>query len=153
MACLVVTLLVVVVEMSGSLTLVLHTMSRGTPSGCLTVPPVGKERLVIGDMTTTGIDCFGKLSLLINIPGGDTHMRLSNVAYVSGVCFNLFSLHTVMPKCRVTMGNEGVHVLGGSVSFVRRDTGQHCFATGVTDLPIAHAVWSPAATTYRHQRS
>ena len=49
--------------------------------------PVGKERLVIGDMTMMGVECFGKLSLLMHCQGGDTHVRLTNAAYVPGVQF------------------------------------------------------------------
>ena len=94
----------------------------GDPSGMFDCkpPPVGKERLVIGDMTMVGVECFGKLSLLMHCQGGDTHVRLTNVAYVPGVQLNLFSLHAVMSKCRATMDTKGVHMLGGSVSFVRR---------------------------------
>ena len=107
--------------------------------GC-TPPPVGKERLVIGDMTMMGAECFGKLSLLMNCQGGDTHLRLTNVAYVPGVQFNSFSLHAVMSKCRVTMETKRVHMLGGSVSFVRREAGSYCSATRITDPPMANAV-------------
>ena len=71
----------------------------GDPTGMFDCkpPPVGKERLVIGDMTMMGVECFGKLSLLMHFQGGDTHARLTNVAYVPGVQFNLFSLHAVIP--------------------------------------------------------
>ena len=87
----------------------------GDPTGMFDCkpPPVGKERLVIGNMTMMGVECFGKLSLLMYCQGSDTHVRLTNVAYVPGVQFNLFSLHAVMSKCRVTMDTKGVHMLGG----------------------------------------
>ena len=78
---------------------------------------------MIGDMTMMGIECFGKLSLLVHCPGGDTRVSLPKVSYVPGVRFKSFSLHAVMPKCRVAMDNEGVHMLGGRVSFVRREAG------------------------------
>ena len=49
-------------------------------------PLVGKERLVIGDMTMIGVECFGKLSLLMmHCQGGDKHSQMTNVAYVPGV--------------------------------------------------------------------
>ena len=109
-----VTFLGVAVEMSGLQTLVLRITSGGTPLGCLTKPsPVGKERLVIGDMTMMGFECFGKLSLLMHCQDGDTHVRLTNVAYVPGAQFNLFALHAVMSKCLVTMDTKGVHMLRG----------------------------------------
>ena len=106
-------------------------------------PPVGKERLVIGDMTMMGVERLGKLSLLMHCQGGDTHVRLTNVAYVPGVQLNLFSLHAVMSKCRVTMDTKGVNMLGGSVSFVRRETGSCCSATRITDPPpLLAPYWS-----------
>ena len=105
--------------------------------------PVGKERLVVGDITMMGVKCFGKLSLLMHCPGGDTNVRLMNVAYVPGVQFNLFPLHAVMSKCRVTMDTKGVHMLGGSVLFVRRETGSYCSATRITDPPMANTVLVP----------
>ena len=61
-------------------------------------PSVGTERLVMGDMTMMGVEFFGKPSLPMHVQGGDTHARLTNVSYVPGVQFNLFSLHTVMSK-------------------------------------------------------
>ena len=117
----------------------------GDPTGMFDCkpPPLGKERLVIGDTTMMGVERFGKLSLLMHCQGGDTHVRLTNVAYVPGVQFNLFSLHAVMSKCRVTMDTEGVHMLGGSVSFVRREAGSYCSATRITDPPMANAVLVP----------
>ena len=120
-----------------------HVM--GDPTGVFDCKPplVGKERLVIGDMTMMGVQCFGNLSLLMHGQGGDTHVRLTNLAYVPGVQFNLFSLHAVMSKRRVTMDTKGDHMLGGSVSFVRREAGSYCSATRITDPPMASAVLIP----------
>ena len=101
---------------------------------------------MIGDMTMMGVECFGKLSLLMHCQGGDTHVRLTNVAYVPGVQFNLFSLHAVMSKCRVTMDTKGVHMLGGSVSLVRREAGLYCSATRITDPPWLTQYWSLASS-------
>ena len=58
----------------------------GDPTGMFDCKPprVGKERLVIGDMTMIGVDCFGTLSLLMHCQSGDTHARLTNVAYGPG---------------------------------------------------------------------
>ena len=106
-------------------------------------PPVGKERLVVGNMTMMGVECLGKLSLLMQCQEGNTHLRLTNVAYVPGVQFNLFSLHAVMSKCRVTMDTEGVYMLWGSVSSVRREADSYCSATRITDPPMANAVLVP----------
>ena len=135
----------VAVEMGGLPTVVLHITSRGTPLGRLTVPPPqrGKERLVKDDMTLMGVECFGKLSLLMHCQGGYTHVRLTSVAYVLGVQLNLFSLHAVMSKCRVTMDNKGVHMLGGSASFVRKETGAYCSANKISYPLMANAVLVP----------
>ena len=69
--------------------------------------------------------------------------RIGDMAYVPGVRFNLFALHAVVTKCPVTVDNEGVHILGGSVPFVRRESGPYCFATRITDPRIAKAVLVP----------
>ena len=98
---------------------------------------------MIGDMTMMGVECFGKLSLLMHCQGGDTHVRLTNVAYVPGVQFNLFSLHAVMSNCRVTIDTTGGYMLGGGVSFVRREAGSYSSATRITDPPMANAVLVP----------
>ena len=36
------------------------------------LPLISKERLVIGDTTMMGVECFGKLSLLMHCLGGNT---------------------------------------------------------------------------------
>ena len=97
----------------------------------------------MGGMTMMGVECFVTLYLLMHCQGGDTHVRLTNVAYVPGVQFNLFSLHVVVSKCRVTMDAKRVHMLGGSVSFVRREAGSYCPTTRITDPPMANAVLVP----------
>ena len=40
---------------------------------------------MLSDMTNRGADCIGGLALLMHCPGGETRVRLSNVAYVPGV--------------------------------------------------------------------
>ena len=105
----------------------------------------------MGDMTMMGVEFFGKPSLLMHCQGGDTHVRLTNVAYVPGVQFNLFSLHAVMSKYRLTIDSEGFHVLGGSVSFVRREVGSYCSATEINDPPMANTLLIPGqAATARY---
>ena len=56
---------------------------------------------------------------------GNVQVKLLNVAYVPGVRFNLFSLHAVTPKCSVLLDAEGVHMLDGVLSFLRRDAGSY----------------------------
>ena len=53
--------------------------------------------------------------------------------------FNLFSLHAVMPKCSVSLDAEGVHMLDGVLSFMRRDAGSYVEATRVVETPIVVA--------------
>ena len=125
----------------------------GDPTGMFDYkpPPVGKERVVIGDMMMMGAELVDKLSLLMHCQGGDTHVRLTNVAYIPGVQFNLFLFHAVMSKCRVTMGTKGVHMLGGSVSFVRRETGSLCSANRITAPPHGYrsiCPWQAATGRY-----
>ena len=65
----------------------------------------------------------------------DVQIKLLNVAYVPGVHFNLFSLHAVMQKCHVTLDAEGVHMLDGELSFMRRDAGSYVEATRIAETP------------------
>ena len=62
---------------------------------------------------------------------GDLHEKRLDVAYVPGVKLNLFSLQAVIFKCSVTLNANGAHMLGGSLSLVRRDTGSYLEATRV----------------------
>ena len=74
---------------------------------------------------------------------GDVQVKLLNVAYIPGVQFKLFSLHAVMSKCSVSFDAEGVHMLDGVLSFLRRDAGSLVEATRVVKTPIAAAVLAP----------
>ena len=74
---------------------------------------------------------------------GDVQVKLLNVAYVPAVEFNLFSLHAIMPKCSVSLDAEGVHMLDGELSFMRRDAGSYVEATRIAETPITAAVLAP----------
>ena len=117
----------------------------GDPSGIVEceTPPADRRSPVVGDMRPLSIACFGKLPLITRCAKGDVHVKLLGVAYVPGVQFNLFSLRAVMPKCSVTLDAIGVHILSGSLSFVRRGTVSCIEATRVVEDPIAAAVLVP----------
>ena len=68
--------------------------------------------------------------MIMHSKHGDVQVKLLNVAYVPGVQFNLFSLHAVMQKCPVTLDAEGVHMLDGDLSFMRRDAGSYLVRRG-----------------------
>ena len=74
---------------------------------------------------------------------GDVQVKLLDVAYVPGFRFNLFSLHAVMPKCSASLDAEGVHMLDGILSFLRRDAGSYVDANRVVETPIAAAILAP----------
>ena len=61
----------------------------------------------------------------MNSAGGDVHVKLLNVAYVPGLRFNLFSLHAVMPICGAALDAKGAHLLNGSLTFTRRESGSY----------------------------
>ena len=105
----------------------------GIPSGLVECkpPPPDKSTLVVSDMRSLRVQCFGKLPMIMHSKHGDVQVKLLNVAYVPGVQFNLFSLHAVMPKCSVSFDAEGVHMLDGVLSFMRRDAGSYVEATRV----------------------
>ena len=120
----------------------------GNPVGMVECnpPPLGRRSLVIGDMRSLKIEYFGNLPMVMHSQQGDVQIKLLNVAYVPGVHFNMFSLHAVMPKCSVSLDAEGVHMLDGELSFMRRDTGSYVEATRVVETPIAAAV----SVSYTH---
>ena len=99
--------------------------------------------MVVGDMRSLRVQCFGKLPMIMHSKHGDVQVKLLDVAYVPGVQFNLFSLHAVMPKCSVSLDAEGVHMLDGVLSFLRRDAGSYVEATRVVETPIVVAVLAP----------
>ncbi|CAN0297573.1 unnamed protein product, partial [Scytosiphon promiscuus] len=118
----------------------------GNPSGMVECvpPPVGRSSLVIGDRRSLQIECFGKLSLVMHSAKGDVHVKLVNLAYVPGLQFNLFSLHAVTPTHGAILDGKGAHLLNGSLSFVRTDSGSYLRATRVNaDAAIAAAVLAP----------
>lgn len=78
---------------------------------------------------------------------GNVHVKLLNVASVFSLEFNLFYLHAVTPKCSVIMDGSGVHMLGGSLSFVHRDVDCYVEATRVVNDPISAAVLTPGKIT------
>ena len=116
----------------------------GNPSGLVecTPPPLGRS-LVVSDMRSLKIQCFGSLPMVMHSQQGDVQVKLLNVAYVPAVEFNLFSLHAIMPKCSVSLDAEGVHMLDGDLSFMRRDAGSYVEATRVVETPIVAAVLAP----------
>ena len=78
--------------------------------------------------------------MIMHCKQGNIQVKLLDVAYVPGVQFNLFSLHAVMPKCTVSLDAEGVHMLGGVLSFLRKDAGSFVEATRVVETPIVATV-------------
>ena len=70
----------------------------GNPSGLIerTSPSLGRSSLVVSDLRSLKIECFGSLPMVMHNQQGDVQIKLLNVAYVPGVQFNLFSLHAVM---------------------------------------------------------
>ena len=81
--------------------------------------------------------------MIMHCKQGYVQVKLLDVAYAPGVQFNLFSLHTVMPKFSVSIDTEGVYVLDGGLSFLRRDAGSCVEATRVVETPISAAVLAP----------
>ena len=107
----------------------------GNPVGMVECnpPPPDRSTLVVSDMRSLRVQCLGKLPMIMHSKHGDVQVKLLNVAYVPGVRFNLFSLHAVMPKCSVSLDAEGVHMLDGVLSFLRRDAGSYVEAARVVD--------------------
>ena len=99
----------------------------GNPVGMVECkpPPPDRSTLVVSDMRSLRVQCFGKLPMITHSKHDDVQVKLLDLAYVPGVQFNLFSLHAFMPKCSVSLDAEGVHILDGVLSFLRRDAGSY----------------------------
>lgn len=89
------------------------------------------------------MQCFGKTPMIIHSQLDDVLIELLGVAYVPGVHVNLFSLHAIMPKRPVLFDADGVHMLDGDLSFMRRDAGSYVEAITIVETPIAAAVLAP----------
>ena len=109
----------------------------GNPSGLVECAPPSLDRwsLVVGDMRSLKIQCFGSSLMVMHSQQGNVQVKLLNVAYVPGVRFNLFSLHAVTPKCPVTLDADGAHMLDGDLPFMRRDAGSYV-AVSYTHLTL-----------------
>ena len=81
--------------------------------------------------------------MIMHTKHGDVQVKLLDVAYVPGVRFNLFSLHAVIQKYHVSLDAEGVHMMDGVLSFLRRDAGSYVEATRVVETPIVAAELAP----------
>ena len=94
-------------------------------------------------MRSLQVLCFGKMPMIMHCKQGDVQVKLLDLAYVPGVQLNLFSLNAIMPKCSVSLDAEGVNVLDGVLSFLRRDAGFFVEATRVVEISIATATLAP----------
>ncbi|CAM9532588.1 unnamed protein product [Laminaria digitata] len=72
----------------------MHMTADGTEMNDCFPPPIENDRLIMGDLATLPIACYGKLYLVLHSIE-DVVVTLDNVAHVPGVGLNLFSLHAV----------------------------------------------------------
>lgn len=91
--------------------------------------PVGKSKLVTGDMRSLGIKYFGKLSMRMHSADGSLDVTLTNVAYAPEARFLLFSLHEAIPRCNANMDAAGVHLLGSRLILSRGESGSYTKVT------------------------
>ena len=86
---------------------------------------------------------FGEIPLVMHCAKSDVQVRLLNVAYVCGVNLILFSLLAVTQMHEFTLNLEGVHLLGGDLTFPCRAAGFYVEASRIADAPIVAGVVAP----------
>ena len=91
-------------------------------------PPPGRETITIGDRRRTEVEYIGNMDVIFH---GKTGQRipLIDVAYVSGLGFNLYSLHAVQRTHLIVSNASGTHVIGANLTFPRSSSGSYLRAT------------------------
>ena len=91
-------------------------------------PPPGREAITIGDKRLLTVECVGNVDVEFH---GYTNVRLTltDVSYITGLGFNLYSVHTVSRTNLVLFDPLGAYVIGTKVTFPRNASGSYLSAT------------------------
>ena len=91
-------------------------------------PTPGEKYLIISDGNNIEVDCFGCVDVVIHC-AEDVAVTLTNVAFVPGVPFDLFSLNVIQEERVLTLDHNGAHMLDGRVFFHKKKFGNYVEAT------------------------
>ena len=79
-------------------------------------PPPGREAITIGDKRLLKVECVGNVDIEFH---GYTDMcqTLTDVSYIPGLRFNLYSVHAASRTNLVLFDPLGAHVIATKVTF------------------------------------
>ena len=92
-------------------------------------PPLpGRETITIGDRREIKLEYIGSMDMIFH---GKTDQRitLADVAYVSGLGFNLYSLHAVQRTHLIVSDASGTHIIGENMTYPRSSSVSYLRAT------------------------
>ena len=92
-------------------------------------PPPGRETITIGDRRRIKVEHIGNMDV-ISHGTSDQRIPLTDVAYVPGLGFSLYSLHAVQRTHLIVSDASGTHILGENLTFPRSSSGSYLRATG-----------------------
>ena len=91
-------------------------------------PPPGRETITIGDRRKTKVEYIGNMDVIFHVKT-DQRITLIDVAYVPGLGFNLYSLHSVQRTHLIVSGASGTHMIGENLTFLRSSSGSYLHPT------------------------
>ena len=94
-------------------------------------PPPGRETITIGDRRRIKVEYIGNMDVIFH-GKSDQRITLIDVAYVSDLGFNLYSLHAVQRTHLIVSDASGTHIIGANLTFPRSSSGSYL---GATRLP------------------
>ena len=91
-------------------------------------PPPGRETITIGDRRKMKVEYIGNMDVIFHVKT-DQRITLIHVAYVPGLGFNLYSLHSVQRTHLIVSDASGTHIIGENLTFPRSSSGSYLRAT------------------------
>ena len=91
-------------------------------------PPPGRETITIGDRRRISVEYIGNMDVIFH-GKSDQRITLIDVAYVSDLGFNLYSLHAVQRTHLIVSDASGTHIIGANLTFPRSSSGSYLRAT------------------------
>ena len=98
-------------------------------------PPPGRETITIGDRRRIQVEYIGNMDVIFH-GKNDQRIILSDVAYVSGLGFNLYSLHAVQRTHLIVSDASGTHTIGANLTFHRSSSGSYLHATRLPAVTV-----------------
>ena len=91
-------------------------------------PPPGRETTTIGDRRRIKVEYIGNMDVIFH-GKSDERITLTDVAYVPGLGFYLYSLHAVPRIHLIVSDASGTHIIGEKLTFPGSSNGSYLCAT------------------------